>query len=170
MSGGIAAAAVRECPHKIVDYEDYADAQLRNQKAVGEKRSVAADNLERNREDEDDSGHKQDEVPYGRGFSIQSLFCLHIVIFFACERSKRMPRRHFCTRFAMQGVCRTKKMTLMKPCKKQHEVCNECEQEFIDAMNRLVGTVEGYTHKRHFKKEHEVEAAFGRKQKEPAEQ
>lgn len=51
----------------------------------------------------------------------------------------------------------------MKPGKKQHEVCNECEQAFIDEMNRLVGTVEGYSAKRHTRKEHEVEAAFGRK-------
>lgn len=56
---------------------------------------------------------------------------------------------------------RNKTMTLMKPGKRQHEVCNECEQEFIDEMNRLVGTVEGYTPQRHTRRQREVEAAFG---------
>lgn len=56
----------------------------------------------------------------------------------------------------------------MKSYKKQHEVCNECEQAFIDEMNRLVGAVEGYSQKQHNRKENEVEAAFQQKSKVPA--
>ena len=54
----------------------------------------------------------------------------------------------------------------MRPYKKQHEVCNECEQEFIDEMNRLVGAVEGYSQSKHNRKEQEINSAFGSKQKE----
>lgn len=52
--------------------------------------------------------------------------------------------------------------------KKHNEVCNECEQEFIDEMNRLVGAVENHSHAQHHKKEREIEAAFGLKSKTPA--
>lgn len=55
----------------------------------------------------------------------------------------------------------------MTPYKKQHEVCNECEQEFIDEMNRLVGAVEGYSEKSRSRKEKEINSAFGQKSKEP---
>ena len=40
----------------------------------------------------------------------------------------------------------------MRPYKKQHEVCNECEQDFIDEMNRLVGTVDGCSRTKHNRK------------------
>lgn len=50
--------------------------------------------------------------------------------------------------------------------KKHNEVCNECEQEFIDEMNRLVGAVENHSHAQHHKKEREIEAAFGQKHTE----
>ena len=56
----------------------------------------------------------------------------------------------------------------MRPYKKQHEVCNECEQEFIDAMNRLVGAVDGYSNGQRQRREREVNSAFGQKEKEPA--
>ena len=56
----------------------------------------------------------------------------------------------------------------MRHYKKQNEVCNECEQEFIDEMNRLVGAVEGYSHRSHVKKEQEVNSAFGEKKHESA--
>ncbi|MCH5331622.1 MAG: hypothetical protein J1E33_04350 [Alistipes sp.] len=57
----------------------------------------------------------------------------------------------------------------MKQCHKKHnEVCNECEQEFIDEMNRLVGAVENHSRSEYHKKEREIEAAFGQKSKEPA--
>lgn len=58
----------------------------------------------------------------------------------------------------------------MRPYKKQHEVCNECEQEFIDEMNRLVGAVEGYSHQQHGRKEQEVIGAFGSKRKQTVKQ
>ena len=52
----------------------------------------------------------------------------------------------------------------MKPHKKSTDVCNECEQDLIDEMNRLVGAVENYTRKDHQRKEEEVESAFKKKQ------
>lgn len=58
----------------------------------------------------------------------------------------------------------------MKLHKKSTEVCNECEQEFIDEMNRMVGTVENYSPKDHRRKEDEVESAFREKHKQPVEQ
>lgn len=81
-----------------------------------------------------------------------------------------MPRGVFFVRNLQKRILRTKKTTLMRAYKKQHEVCNECEQEFIDEMNRLVGTVDGYSPRSHSRKEQEVKTAFGQRRKVPAEQ
>ena len=54
----------------------------------------------------------------------------------------------------------------MRPYKKQNEVCNECEQAFIDEMNRLVGAVEGYSQDQHKKKEQEINSAFSKQEQE----
>lgn len=56
----------------------------------------------------------------------------------------------------------------MRPYKKQHEVCNECEQEFIDEMNRLVGTVDGYSPQSRSGKVQDNPGTFGERKKEPS--
>ena len=65
------------------------------------------------------------------------------------------------TGFALEEYINIKTYKTMKPyCKRHDEVCNECEQEFIDEMNRLVGAVEGYSARDHRHKREEVNAAY----------